>query len=307
MKILVAYDGSTMADAAIGGLKRGGFPREGEALVVCVAGEGWPPTKAAALEEQSFVNSWKAGLHEAEKLAEKARNRLQSDFPGWKVSSEALWGSPVKAVLNTAEWLAPDLIVMGSHGSSAVKRLMLGSVSLGVLHHSRWAVRVVHGLGPEPAGPVRILVATDGSASADAAVNAVAHRSWPDGTLVRVLAIMEAMVPPVTAPALEAETFNTEPAFRLILEADARHRARLNSVVDQSAKVLERAGLTVSSKVIDGNPRTTLLIEAKAWGSETIFIGARGLGILDRLLLGSVSTAVVTHAECAVEVIRPAR
>jgi nucleotide-binding universal stress UspA family protein len=41
-----------------------------------------------------------------------------------------------------------------------------------------------------------------------------------------------------------------------------------------------------------------------AWGAETVFIGARGLGVLDRLLLGGVSTAVVTHAECAVEVVR---
>jgi nucleotide-binding universal stress UspA family protein len=58
---------------------------------------------------------------------------------------------------------------------------------------------------------------------------------------------------------------------------------------------------------MEGNPRTAILSEAKAWGAETIFIGARGLGVLDRLLLGSVSTAVVTHADCAVEVIRNTR
>jgi nucleotide-binding universal stress UspA family protein len=90
----------------------------------------------------------------------------------------------------------------------------------------------------------------------------------------------------------------------VILEADARHRVRLNGVVEDAKKVLETAGLDVDPKVLEGNPRSTILSEAKAWGAETIFIGARGLGILDRLLLGSVSTAVVTHAECAVEVIR---
>jgi nucleotide-binding universal stress UspA family protein len=68
--------------------------------------------------------------------------------------------------------------------------------------------------------------------------------------------------------------------------------------------VLEAAGLNVVPKVIEGNPRSAILSEAKAWGAETIFIGARGLGVMDRLLLGSVSTAIVTHAECAVEVIR---
>ncbi len=305
MKILVAYDGSTAADAAIDGLRRSGLPRDGEALVVCVAGEGWPLTTAAAAEEvEGFINSWKAGLHEAEKFAERARERFQSHFPGWSATSEALWGSPGKAILKAADLFAPDLLVMGSHGRSAATRLVLGSVSLDVLHHSKCPVRVVHGDGAQPTGPIRILVATDGSASADAAVKSVSQRSWPGGTQIRVMAIMESMVPPPTIPPLEAETFRTEPAFRVILEADARHRVRLNGVVEQSRKLLEAAGLNVDPKVMEGNPRSEILSEAKAWGAETIFIGARGLGVLDRLLLGSVSTAVVTHAECAVEVIR---
>jgi nucleotide-binding universal stress UspA family protein len=308
MKILMAYDGSEAADAAIDGLRRGGLPRDGEALFVSIAGEGWPLTTAAASEEvEGFINSWKAGLHEAEKFAEKASERFQSYFPGWRVTSEALWGSPGKAILKAADLFAPDLLVVGSHGRSASTRLILGSVSLSVLHHSKCPVRVVHGLRSQPTGPIRILVATDGSASADAAVKSVSQRSWPGGTQVRVLAIMESMVPPPTIPPLEAETFRTEPAFRVILEADARHRVRLNGVVEQTRKVLEAAGLNVDPKVMEGNPRSALLSEAKAWGAETIFLGARGLGVLDRLLLGSVSTAVVTHAECAVEVIRHAR
>jgi nucleotide-binding universal stress UspA family protein len=45
--------------------------------------------------------------------------------------------------------------------------------------------------------------------------------------------------------------------------------------------------------------------EAEIWGADAIVIGARGLGPLDRLLLGSVSTAVVSHAPCSVEVFRP--
>jgi nucleotide-binding universal stress UspA family protein len=305
MKILAPYDGSASADAAIDGLRRGGLPRDGEALFVCVAGESWPPTTAADAEEvEGFVNSWKAGLHEAEKLAERARERFQSHFPGWSVASEALWGSPGKTILNKAEVFAPDLIVVGSRGRSTAARLVPGSVSLGLLHHSRWPVRVVHGHGLPPTGPIRVLVATDGSSSAEAVVKSVSQRSWPGGTQVCVLAIMESMVPTSTLPPLEAETFRTEPAFRVILEADSRHRVRLNGVVEQSRKVLEASGLNVVAKVMEGNPRSAILFEAKSWGAETIFIGARGLGVLDRLLLGSVSTAVVTHAECAVEVIR---
>jgi nucleotide-binding universal stress UspA family protein len=90
----------------------------------------------------------------------------------------------------------------------------------------------------------------------------------------------------------------------VILEADARQRVRLNGIVEHAKKVLEAAGLQVDPKVLEGNPRSAILSEAKDWAAESIFIGARGMGVLDRLLLGSVSTAIVTHAECAVEVVR---
>jgi nucleotide-binding universal stress UspA family protein len=46
-------------------------------------------------------------------------------------------------------------------------------------------------------------------------------------------------------------------------------------------------------------------VEQMEVGADAIVIGARGLGPLDRLLLGSVSTAVVSHAPCSVEVFRP--
>jgi nucleotide-binding universal stress UspA family protein len=105
-------------------------------------------------------------------------------------------------------------------------------------------------------------------------------------------------------PALEGRTFATEPAFQVILNADDRERRRLGTLVEEAAKVLERGALRIDAKVIDGNARTDILREAKDWDAGTIFIGARGVGTLDRLLLGSVSTAVVTHADCSVEVVR---
>ena len=305
MKILLAYDGSKCADAAIEDLKRAGLGRDVEMLVVCVAGESSAPTKQGAIEIPDFANLWTTGLSEAEKLAQSARERLQSYFPGWKTASEAIWGDTVKSILKTAERFAPDLLVVGSHGRSAVTRLVLGSASLSLLHHAACSVRIVRER-PAAEGPIRILIASDGSSSAQAVLQEVSRRSWPDGTKARIVSIVESLVPQPTIPALEANTFATEPAFQVILAADARERARLKSVVDSSAKVLESAGLTVDPVVLEGMARTELLSDAKAWEAETIFIGARGVGTMERLLLGSVSTAIVTHAGCAVEVVRHA-
>jgi nucleotide-binding universal stress UspA family protein len=303
MRILIAYDGSIYADAAFEELQRAGLPRQCEATVVAVAHRGWPEAKHD-VPKGEFDNPWAATLKEAEAMAEEARSRIQSKFPGWSVSAEALWGDPAKMLLKTIDVWNPELVVVGSHGRSVPAKLILGSVSTEVIHHAPCSVRVVRGR-PKTDRSIQILLATDGSNSAEACVDAVARRSWPEGTQARVLAVMQTLVPvPTTVPALEGHTFASEDAYRVIEEADERERARLNQTVERAAERLQKAGLVANSMVIDGDPRHEINAEAERWHADCVFVGARGLGALDRLLLGSVSGAVVAHAHCAVEVIR---
>jgi nucleotide-binding universal stress UspA family protein len=62
--------------------------------------------------------------------------------------------------------------------------------------------------------------------------------------------------------------------------------------------------LTASSFVTEGEPKVMLVNEARSWNADTIFLGARGLGLVERFLLGSVSATVVSHAPCTVEIVR---
>src|SRR6185503_1783690 len=112
----------------------------------------------------------------------------QSMFPGWSVSSEPLWGDPAKLLLKTIEVRDPDLVVMGSHGRSTPARLLLGSVSAEIVHHAPCSVRVVREAAAKTHGPIRILIATDGSKSAQTCVDTVAGRSWPADTEAQVFA-----------------------------------------------------------------------------------------------------------------------
>jgi nucleotide-binding universal stress UspA family protein len=305
MKILIAYDGSAHADAAIDDLLRAGVPHRGEAVIVTVAHHGWPAAKHEQLEEGPFGNPWKATMHQAAALSEGGRDRFQSHFPGWSVSCEPLWGDPPTMLLKKIDVWKPDLVVVGSHGRSAAGSLLLGSLSSELVHHAPCTVRVVRNLTRNE-GPIRILLATDGSAQADAAVDAVAERTWPRGTEVRVIGVLQALVPELVAPvpALETQTYATEPAYRVIEASEARERIRLLWAGDDAAYRLRRAGLAASSIVVDGDPRHELTVEAARWHADSIFVGARGLGTLDRLLLGSVSGAVVRHSTCAVEIVR---
>jgi nucleotide-binding universal stress UspA family protein len=105
-------------------------------------------------------------------------------------------------------------------------------------------------------------------------------------------------------PALEAQTFATEPAYRVIEVSDQQESVKLRWTAENNADLLQGVGLMADSVFIDGDPRHEINAEAERWGADCVFVGARGLGALDRLLLGSVSSAVVHHAHCAVEVVR---
>ena len=305
MKILIGYDGSPGGDAALEDLRRAGLTQKSEVLVVCVADHSLSAPDETTLEADSD-NSWHARLAQAEKLAETAANKIRSNFPGWTISSEGLWGSPAQALLDTAAWWHPDLIVVGSHGRSTVARLFLGSVSVELIHKAPCSVRVARAGGSSAqGGSIRLLAATDGSIEADAAVRAIARRSWPEKTEVQLISAVQTLVP-AGAASLEANTFMQEPAYTVICEVDDRERARLRNVAAASADALRRAGLIANWNVVDGDPRDMILAEAELSNADAIFVGARGLGRMERLLLGSVSSYVLTHAPCTVEVVRAA-
>src|SRR5690606_28707591 len=79
---------------------------------------------------------------------------------------------------------------------------------------------------------------------------------------------------------------------------------RAEAILDE----LRAAGLLVREPVLrEGEPRQVLLDEAANWPADSIFVGAKGLSRIERVLLGSVSSAVAARAACSVEVVRPRR
>ena len=81
-------------------------------------------------------------MEEAERLAQRGSKRVQQLFPGWQVSHEVRNGSPGFELLNCAREWSPDLIVVGSHGHTALGRFVLGSVSQKVLTEASTSVHV---------------------------------------------------------------------------------------------------------------------------------------------------------------------
>src|SRR5688500_15383812 len=209
MKVLIGFDGSRCADDAITDLQRAGLPPEGtEALVLAVADVYAPP---AAAEPSADGLGGTVVLRDVERLrghvrqavdrarteAEQAAVRVRSLFPDWSVRAEVVADTPHGALVKeAAEWSA-DLIVVGSHGLSALGRMVLGSVSQQLLHSAPCSVRVGR-CGTAGAQPreqrVRLVLGVDGSVDSAAAVSAVTGRHWPPGSEALVVGVLDARV-----------------------------------------------------------------------------------------------------------------
>jgi nucleotide-binding universal stress UspA family protein len=145
---------------------------------------------------------------------------------------------------------------------------------------------------------MRILLAIDGSPCSNTAVEEVARRPWPEGSSIKVLTTFELPVPPTEGWALPATYFDD---LDLALQQKAR-----NTTDRAVAKLKPALAKTVSldAQILPGPPRNVILEVAEDWRADLIVVGSHGYRAWERLLLGSVSQAVVSHAKCSVEVVR---
>lgn len=306
MKLLAAHDGSECSKAAIRDLERAGLPVTARALVLTVADVFIPPKSDNGVPvmpkkiAKAIERAHKASAQAVEQALERAKEtsrQVQTMFPGWNVEPEAAAGNPSwTIILKAREWGA-DLIVVGSQGQSPATRFLLGSVSNKVLEHAHCSVRIGRAQVHDGSRPIRLIVGTDGSEDAERALAAVAARHWPPGSEARIITALDQHMSLNYAP--------MSPGPRKWADAgDEDEHAWVRRMAKAAADTLRQGGLNVSTLVLEGDPRELLLREAAVWQADCIFVGARGLGALERFLLGSVSTAVAARATCSVEVVR---
>ena len=123
-------------------------------------------TKAAAMAEE-LLSLWTAAeltvlyvspridprfemtwmVEEEYEYAERLREQVNEQFKNWggRVEYKNVVGPPVTSICQTAEDEGAEMIIIGSHGRGAIDRMVLGSVSHGVLYRSRMPVLVVKG------------------------------------------------------------------------------------------------------------------------------------------------------------------
>ena len=309
MKILVAYDGSEFADAALADLKLAGLDADAEVMVMVVADVFVPPPINEEVDNTFplYVPDGIKRAHErarrklgqAAALAKRTSEQIKLMFPKWNVGCQAEADSPAWAILRKTDDWQPDLVVMGARGQSVFGgRLILGSISQRVLYEARCSVRIGRRLDRNPSKPVRLLIGVDGSADSNAAVEAVCNRSWPRGTEAGLVAVVDTVMP--------IASDSSEPAAMKWIEvADESNWNQVREFFEPAVQRVRSFGLHGEVLIRRGNPADEILEEALTWGADCVFVGARGTRGIDRLLLGSVSSAVSARAHCSVEVVRP--
>ena len=206
-------------------------------------------------------------------------------------------GRAADEILDLAGQIGVGLIVMGSRGLGLVGRIALGSVSEAVIHHSHWPVLMLRG-GENAWLPERVIFGDDGSEAARAAGDLGATLCARHGARALVLHAYPRL------PEVDAEGRGFDPRI-----VDDELRRAEKALLERSRELEIRLGSRPKTRLVVGDAAAPLLEAAEEDVPERtlLAVGSRGLGVIGRMRLGSVSTKVVHAAKGPVLVHPPPR
>ena len=148
MKVLVAIDGSGHSDAAVDEIAHRPLPTGSDVRIISVVDTSYYPPAfpgEAAGYTTLFVEVDAAARLRARAAVDKAAATIKaaSVNPTVNLTTEVLSGSAKRAILQEAEAIGADLIIVGSHGHGHFERFRLGAVSHAVAIHALCSVEIV--------------------------------------------------------------------------------------------------------------------------------------------------------------------
>ncbi len=289
MRILIATDGSEPSEYAVENTIKYSWPSASEFKVITVADNSYGPTSVR--EHQTSI---------MQEIVDRSVAKLKQGFGDkYKIEGQVLQGYPKSEIVKCAEYWPADLLIMGSRGRKGIKRIVLGSVSHSVLVAVGCSMRIARGLNVPSDIPHRILLSLDDSDESQAIVNRIALRSWLKGT--EFLCAMA--IPSLTQYFYDVQDSHEIDSLEILRNQKVNAiKERLETIAKSLQAQLPQC--SVSSEVLNGDPRECIVEKAKQWGARLIVVGCKGKNWMDRMLIGSVSEAIATWADCSVEVIK---
>jgi nucleotide-binding universal stress UspA family protein len=288
MRVLLATDGSKDARTAAEFLKD--FPLPGGATIRIVTVVTLPRSALDVPPVAAFNESL---LAEGRRVVEEARTLLG---PRAAVEERVVQGTPKEEIVRAAEEWPADLVVVGGRGLGGVRGFLLGSVSQTVARHVHCPVLVVKGRARPLAS---VLLATDGSDGANEAIRFLLSLPLVRNTKVRLLSAVESTPYPASAPKMIRAQLKG-----MIAQLERERRAEVEKVLDRAARELKAKVTRLTRSMPTGHPAREVVAAAASFDADLVVVGARGLGGMKRLLLGSVSERVLHDARCPVLIVK---
>lgn len=283
MKLLIAADSVNSAEVLVDAVGIRPWPEGTTAHVLSVVADTDVPPEVWG--EQGYGKG--AVRREMERRGEQITSLVVERLKQVGIPAE------VVVTRGDARYLIPffarkwssDLIFVRAHVRKDLFHWMLGSVARAVVADAPCTVQIVRDVEANHAHTLRsrrrVLLATDGSETSEAAARALAARPWPQESEFRIVSVAEPW-------AIKSSKMDPQEA------------------VTNAEQVLASAGLKATGAVFSGKAKEVILEEARKWEADLIVVGSHGRRGFKRFLLGSVSEGVAMNAHCSVVVVRDA-
>jgi nucleotide-binding universal stress UspA family protein len=294
LKILVGFDGSEHSLAAL------------TLLCDLCAREDAPP--ASIVHLLAVFTPLMAGDQGPMRDAlQNAHNYLEDRC--FQVTSNFVLGYPAEQLMQHADELQPDLIVIGARGLRSALGILLGGVAQHVVEYASCPVLAVRA---PYLGLQRILLVTDGSSFSIKATEYLAKFPIPLESQVEVMHILPPL-PLTPSSEFYARTYPLAPEVLPVypkeptpeeLEWQADEEKHGKFILEQSIEMLRSSGIEASPVILRGDAAKEIIEYAKEHHTNLIVSGSRGLSQFKGWLLGSVSRKLVHYSDCSVLVVK---
>lgn len=299
MRILMPVDGSSFSKSAVAFVASRATLIKSQPDVELLNVQYRVTLRAARALGKEMVDSYQQS--EANRVLKPALATLKrADL---KASARYVVGTVADELAAIVAADAADLIVMGSHGHTGLKKLLFGSVANTVLASCTTPLLVLRGKPAPKKDSLKVGIALDGSKYGVAAVRFfVKHRdlfgATPTVTLVHVVPDLLNLVVPGYFARLPAPSLKPE-------QVEAMQAAAFENAMAPARKLLARAGIAATEvRLLGNNPDDQIAAYAMKSKRDLMALGSHGQGALESTVLGSVATRIAAQCQVPLLLVR---